>query len=1120
MFRETKNKNATDDNDESQIFNDREESFHQQKRQEKDISEYSDSELFQMLDLNNPTDRELEAKLYSLIDKYTDIKDKMGQKLKKFYTSIFDHFFENEDDENNSTSSLLNEEGFQDVLDSNNENIKYTKNIDYTKGSLNPILKETIKRVVSIDSSFRETTTYPYTTDFTFNLSETLRDVVSLKLYSVHIPYNWYTISKNYGSNFIYIKGVANGINNGNYDYKISVPYGNYNSNTLVTALNSSFQTIKDNNRDVSFGTSSINYNSINGKCDITLDIKNNYNETNYYVQFPPDVSGVTNTTVSGEKILKNMREIFGYQKHNYYPFNVNSELFITADDNSLYLLDSSNNYFDVHIYGTSINPTDHTISSYANNGDDVTHTTIKILLSLTTNNFYSQNEIVNDLNNQLSNNQYLLQSNDNENPTSQISTKMIEVNDISNSYYCLSIRPNRRLISNVQNQKMAIEFPDESYKNTNSLWTGPTSCFKFKTYIMEFQNIYGEIQSPTTTYIVNSTPLPYVFLKCTKEGYDTSNNDTEKDTSYNDYRIDISNSPLSGYTLNDYVSVINSSMTNLSRNTNGMISCSMNYNNDKKYDISANINYIIDVTNFKIVIKNKWLLTQLYGATNEINEITISGEKDYMKQNTFEFKESYEISYNDIFTIISCGDKNKDVSAVDVSFSSTPTRKNISTIVNAFNSSITHFNANNANNNNIKFKSPYVLSYVVNNNYVTLTLTIDVNAILTNADYKLMIETNLQNTFGFKESYDDLANINGQNQLGSNLLALDNSNNFLYIKPMYDVSGGVYTNNNDNVIKITLDLDLQTTTQYTKEQVRDSMNRVLAKNPMTKGSYINTDNPTTLFRLNVNKTFSAKDYSIVFFDSTSFTRCNFGQNSSIETTTVDTTLGWILGFRSNTIYYPTLENLNKDNINDVNYYGTYSNEYAYDESNGIIKLSGDTSVNVNLYNYFLIVLDDYTQNHLNDGLVTTINADTDVPLPSYASKVNYKCDPETGSVVISNIYNSTNYNSLTNAQIYSANQILNAQQQKSAKNIQSSGPFIQDIFGLIPVKINGLSYGQTYTEFGGTLQIQERIYFGPVNIRRMTVKLMSDKGNVLDLNGQNWSFSLIAEQLYNPNKG
>jgi hypothetical protein len=68
-------------------------------------------------------------------------------------------------------------------------------------------------------------------------------------------------------------------------------------------------------------------------------------------------------------------------------------------------------------------------------------------------------------------------------------------------------------------------------------------------------------------------------------------------------------------------------------------------------------------------------------------------------------------------------------------------------------------------------------------------------------------------------------------------------------------------------------------------------------------------------------------------------------------------------------------------------------------------------------------------------------------------------------------------------------------------------------------MKTSGLSYGQTYSEFGGTLQIQERVYFGPVNIGRMTVKLMTDKGNILDLNNQNWSFTLITEQLYNPNK-
>jgi hypothetical protein len=50
-------------------------------------------------------------------------------------------------------------------------------------------------------------------------------------------------------------------------------------------------------------------------------------------------------------------------------------------------------------------------------------------------------------------------------------------------------------------------------------------------------------------------------------------------------------------------------------------------------------------------------------------------------------------------------------------------------------------------------------------------------------------------------------------------------------------------------------------------------------------------------------------------------------------------------------------------------------------------------------------------------------------------------------------------------------------------------------------------------------LQNQERTNFGPVNIRRMTIQLSNDKGFALDLNGANWSFSLIAEQLYNPSR-
>ena len=117
---------------------------------------------------------------------------------------------------------------------------------------------------------------------------------------------------------------------------------------------------------------------------------------------------------------------------------------------------------------------------------------------------------------------------------------------------------------------------------------------------------------------------------------------------------------------------------------------------------------------------------------------------------------------------------------------------------------------------------------------------------------------------------------------------------------------------------------------------------------------------------------------------------------------------------------------------------------------------------------------------------------------------------------------NDTNHSKLTQNQIYSLTQIANSKNSTSSnltKGVSNAsfgnGPFVQDIFGLIPMKTAGLQPGSSYVEFGGTLQNQERVYFGPVNIHRMTVKLVTDRGDVVDLNDVNWSFSLLCEQLY-----
>jgi hypothetical protein len=180
-------------------------------------------------------------------------------------------------------------------------------------------------------------------------------------------------------------------------------------------------------------------------------------------------------------------------------------------------------------------------------------------------------------------------------------------------------------------------------------------------------------------------------------------------------------------------------------------------------------------------------------------------------------------------------------------------------------------------------------------------------------------------------------------------------------------------------------------------------------------------------------------------------------------------------------------------------------------EVKSIATLTGDTSVNTTLYNYFYIILNDYNQNHLNDGVVINIQSENNLPLPSYTGTAIETCNSDGTATYTSG--------SLSRSQIYSANIIkqTNAPDITSQASIKQHAtyPSVQDIFAFIPVKVNGQITGTTYIEFGGSLQNQTRLYFGPVNIHRMSVKLVTDKGDILNLNNADWSFSFECEHQY-----
>ena len=268
----------------------------------------------------------------------------------------------------------------------------------------------------------------------------------------------------------------------------------------------------------------------------------------------------------------------------------------------------------------------------------------------------------------------------------------------------------------------------------------------------------------------------------------------------------------------------------------------------------------------------------------------------------------------------------------------------------------------------------------------------------------------------------------------------------------------------------------------------------------------------------NINKIYTSIDYRVVFYDVDSFKRCTNASNS-FRNASADTTLGYILGFKDLTEYDLHPDNAILDDVDGVYKYMNpdtlqkTQSEYDHDQTQlyrDVVTLQGGSVVNIYLYNYFMLILDDFNQNHLNDGLVTVAPEDTSVTLPHYATRKNYRgcTDPETSAQTT----NVTTTEGLTQKQVYSVEQIVES--QNKIRSRMSSGPYVKDMFALLPVKAN-TTPGTTYVEFGGTLQQQERIYFGPVNIRRISIKLVNDKGDVVDLNGNNWSFQLVCEQLY-----
>jgi hypothetical protein len=278
----------------------------------------------------------------------------------------------------------------------------------------------------------------------------------------------------------------------------------------------------------------------------------------------------------------------------------------------------------------------------------------------------------------------------------------------------------------------------------------------------------------------------------------------------------------------------------------------------------------------------------------------------------------------------------------------------------------------------------------------------------------------------------------------------------------------------------------------------------------------------------------------IIFFDFAGNLQCNINCVSK-SNHYFNNTLGWLMGYR--------LPYLSVDPNGNT--------------ASAILDLNGTK--------YLILSIDDYNQNHVNNSLVSISQFNNTLKMPTYYSPdIPYTCIspaqqannlPElVGGVIVESLLNSQSFNAkngsfvpgnassyttsiqaqnglliagkyqhdytstqivlpsaprtLTNAQLYTINSINN--NNNNLTNYLAKAPTSSDILAILPVKTStGVPTGSLLVEFSGSLQDSERVYFGPVNIERMAVKLLDDKGNILNLNGNDWCVTLIAECLY-----
>ena len=183
--------------------------------------------------------------------------------------------------------------------------------------------------------------------------------------------------------------------------------------------------------------------------------------------------------------------------------------------------------------------------------------------------------------------------------------------------------------------------------------------------------------------------------------------------------------------------------------------------------------------------------------------------------------------------------------------------------------------------------------------------------------------------------------------------------------------------------------------------------------------------------------------------------------------------------------------------------------------------ITASSLVDISGTKYIMLAINDYLQNRINTniiGLNTLPRSKNKTPSYYSTELTQYKTGPTNVAV--------TPYSFIPQSKINTINSINELIVPPKISSCES-----HKMFAKIPVKrVDWAKLDTTDTtkqitpdmgpiklmvDMSGPLQLNTREYFGPVNLSMLEFKLYDDKGNILGLNGLDWSCSLLVKSVY-----